>query len=180
MHLIFRPMDEASARAILAWRYDEPYTLYNADPANLAGDLAGFMDPANSYYSVLDERDQVVAFRCFGPDARVSGGDYSADALDTGGGLRPDLTGRGLGLAVLNAGLDHGRRIYHPRAVRVTVAAFNARALRVCAKAGFQPVQTFRRASDGKDFVVMMREDEEGGAGAMPPRDNLPSLQSHE
>lgn len=166
MHLTFRPMDEASARAILAWRYDEPYALYNAGPANLADDLAVFMDPANAYYSVRDERDEVVAFRCFGPDARVSGGDYSADALDTGGGLRPDLTGRGLGLTVLNAGLEHGRRLYHPRAFRVTVAAFNARALRVCAQAGFQPVQTFRRASDAKDFVVMTRQDEEGGAGA--------------
>jgi len=45
------------------------------------------------YVAVLDARDEMIAFRCFGPEARVLGGAYFEDALDMGGGLRPDLTG---------------------------------------------------------------------------------------
>ena len=45
----------------------------------------------------------------FGPDGRVPGWDYDETALDTGGGLRPSLTGQGLGRAVISAGLDFGR-----------------------------------------------------------------------
>jgi ribosomal-protein-alanine N-acetyltransferase len=46
----------------------------------------------------------------------VPGGTYGADALDTGGGLRPDLTGRGLGREALEVGLAFGRSRFAPRA----------------------------------------------------------------
>lgn len=160
MRLTFQPMDEASDREILAWRYDEPYALYNLDPIHLERDQQTYLDPANAYYSVRDEHGDPVAFRCFGPDGQVPGGDYSADALDTGGGMRPDLTGRGLGLSVLTAGLEFGRHTYRPQAFRVTVAAFNTRAQRVCENAGFRTAQTFNSSYDGREFVVMVREEE--------------------
>jgi ribosomal-protein-alanine N-acetyltransferase len=157
LHLTFTPMDESAAREILTWRYEEQYAFYNPDPADAEESVGPFLDPANAYYSVRDEQGLLVAYPCFGLDAQVPGGDYSADALDTGGGMRPDLTGRGLGLAFLEAGLEFGRRMYNPRAFRVTVAAFNARARRVCEKAGFRPVQTFHSALHDRDFVVLMR-----------------------
>lgn len=158
MHLIFHPMDPVTARRIITWRYDEPYSLYNPSSDNGEADVASLLDPANHYYAITDEHGVLIAYRCFGPDACVAGGDYSSDALDTGGGLRPDLTGQGLGRSVIQAGLDFGRRTFAPRAFRVTVAAFNQRALRTCAKLGFQPVQCFRRPADGLEFVVLMRD----------------------
>jgi ribosomal-protein-alanine N-acetyltransferase len=67
------------------------------------------------------------------------------------------LTGRGLGLTVLNAGLAFGQRTFAPPAFRVTVATFNQRALRVVARAGFQPTQQFTRESDRRDFLILVR-----------------------
>jgi ribosomal-protein-alanine N-acetyltransferase len=96
-NLHFHPMNLEVARAVLVWRSQPPYDFYNADPARLSQEALALTDPAMGYYSVWDEVGELVAVRCFGPDARVPGGDYSAEALNTGGGLRPDLTGRGLG-----------------------------------------------------------------------------------
>jgi [ribosomal protein S18]-alanine N-acetyltransferase len=157
MHLTFMPMDETRAREIATWSYDGPYSLYNMGGDDVEADVAYFTDPANAYYAVTDEQGTLAAYRCFGEDAQVHGGDYQEDALDTGGGLRPDLTGRGLGLQVIEAGLEFGQQRFAPRAFRVTVAAFNERALRVCERAGFQRVQQFRRLDDGREFVVLLR-----------------------
>ncbi|HSL27639.1 MAG TPA: hypothetical protein VK900_00455 [Anaerolineales bacterium] len=159
MELSFQPMTPAYARHLLDWRYPEPYALYNLSSADVAADLRFFSDPANAYYAVLDARGEMIAYRCFGDDARVQGGDYAADALDTGGGIRPDLTGQGLGLPVLLAGLAFGRQLFSPPAFRVTVAAFNRRALKVVGRAGFEPVQQFGRETDGRQFVVLLREE---------------------
>jgi RimJ/RimL family protein N-acetyltransferase len=154
LHLV--PIDEPSARSILGWRYEPPYDLYNADPSKLDEDLAHLLDPATAYYAIRDT-EELVGFRCFGRDAQVPGGNYEGSALDTGGGLRPDLTGRGLGLGMLNAGLDFGRAMFHPPAFRVTVAAFNQRALIVCQRAGFEPIQSFVRNQDEREFVMLCR-----------------------
>jgi RimJ/RimL family protein N-acetyltransferase len=158
MDLTFSPMDEISARAILAWRYDEPYAFYNPNPAELGKDVRTLTDPANLYYASSDEDSALVAYYCFGREAQVMGGDYSADALDIGGGVRPDLTGQGFGSTVIAAGLDFGRDAFTPRAFRVTVASFNRRALRLCEKMGFFPSQKFRREQDGVEFIVLIRE----------------------
>ena len=158
MAFTFHPMDEVNARAILNWRYDAPYDLYNSDPDNVEGGVQVFLDPQNVYYTITDKRRDLVAYCCFGPDARVPGGDYSVNALDIGMGVRPDLTGQGQGLRYVNAVLDFGLRTFEPTAFRVTVAEFNKRALRVWEKAGFRPVQAFQREQDGRVFAVLMRE----------------------
>ncbi len=154
--LRFVPMTAEYARAVLAWRYEPPYDLYNADPGDAEEDLRGtLLNPDYRYHAVLDGRGDLVAFRCFGEDARVPGGDYSADALDMGGGLRPDLTGQGLGPPLLRAAMDFARLHFAPRAFRATVAAWNLRAQRACARAGYRPVSTFQ-TPQGREFVIMV------------------------
>lgn len=165
---IFRPMDEPSAREILAWRYEGAYAAYDpgADGADAA--LRAFLDPANAYFAVRDERGELAAYWGFGPDARVPGGDYADDALDVGGGIRPDLTGRGLGLRMIEAALDFARERFGPDAFRVTVAEWNARALAVCERAGFVVEQRFV-APDGGCFVVLRRDAPPLGSPPPPP-----------
>ena len=86
----------------------ECYEMTGADPAFLA-------DPASGYFALTGD-GTLIGFRSFGADGQVPGGAYDAAALDTGGGLRPELTGRGLGREAISTGLDFGRRQFAPPA----------------------------------------------------------------
>jgi len=159
MHFVFQPMDEASARVIFTWRYNAPYDIYNADAGEADAFVQALLDPRNGYYIITDAHGALVGYCCFGPDGQVGGGDYTAGALDVGLGMRPHLTGQGRGLAFFSAILDFGRRTFAPQAFRVTVAAFNRRALRVYEKAGFRATQAFGRDGDGLPFVVLVLQE---------------------
>jgi ribosomal-protein-alanine N-acetyltransferase len=152
----FRPMDEAGAREILTWHYEPPYDIYNADPEEVEPFVRSLLDPANAYHTITNEGGELVGYCCFGADARVPGGDYGADALDVGLGMRPDLTGQGRGHDFFAAIVDFAQCAFEPRALRVTVAAFNQRAIRVYKKAEFERVQEFQRSGDGVEFVILM------------------------
>jgi RimJ/RimL family protein N-acetyltransferase len=157
MALTIHPMDRKHAEAIVKWRYDAPYDLYNSNPDEADHEVRSLIDPANGYYSVCDEHRDLIAYICFGPDARVAGGDYDEDALDVGCGIRPDLTGRGLGPTIIQTALDIGNQNYHPVAFRATIAAFNQRALKASQRVGFVPRRTFYRPSDQRPFVILTR-----------------------
>lgn len=110
------------------WRYPPPYDFYNDDgvlPKNperfysvyiVDGTLAGF------YY--LEER---------------------GDAIFYGLGLRPDLTGRGLGARFVNAGIEFAQARFGPRRIVLNVAEFNERAIRVYERAGFSRTRSYLR-----------------------------------
>ena len=147
-------LTRAHVEDLVTWRYEPPYDVYDmtgADPDEL-------LDPAVGFHAVLSG-DELIGFRSFGPDGRVPGWDYDDSALDTGGGLRPILTGQGLGRAVISAGLDHGRAQFQPLAFRVTVASFNARARRTVESLGFAHVGSFAAARDGRPFDVLVRHE---------------------
>jgi RimJ/RimL family protein N-acetyltransferase len=138
------PMTEEAARAVLAWRYEGIYAFYNADPHDLHDGLHEMLD--GSYYAATDGQGALVGFFCFGLPAQVPGGHLYglyADALDIGLGMRPDVTGRGLGRGFLTAGLDFARQRFAPTTFRLSVAAFNQRAIRLYETVEFQAVATF-------------------------------------
>ena len=148
------PLTRVHAEDLATWSYAAPYDVY---------DLAGaqpddLLDPDIGFHAVL-AGDQLIGFRSFGPDGQVPGWDYDDAALDTGGGLRPSLTGRGLGRAVISAGLAFGRARFAPAAFRVTVASFNLRALRTVESLGFRRVGSFAAARDGRPFEVLVRHE---------------------
>ena len=159
----FRLIDKLAIQTILRWQYSGEYMLYNAllDPETAdidAVSLEFFVNPHNAY-AAYDEAGVLIGFCCFGVDAQVPGGDYTEDALDVGLGLRPDLTGQGLGTNFLGAILALAQREFDPLPPRATIAAFNARSQRIFAKNGFQTVQRFMSRSDPPlAFVVMVKE----------------------
>ncbi len=158
MSIIFQPMAEAGAQTLVSWRYEAPYDIYNLDSPD-EQNICYFLEPQNAFYSITGQSGNMAAFCSFGPDGQVLGGDYRANALDIGMGLRPNLTGQGQGLMYVKAVLDFARRAFAPAAFRVTVAQFNKRALRVWEKAGFRAIQTFQSKHDGQTFVVLLREE---------------------
>lgn len=156
MALRFEPLSEEDASAIVGWRYEGPYAVYNARPE----DKPALLNPKYSYHSVRNEQGELIGFCCFGLDARVAGGNYEdaeGETLDVGLGLRPDLTGRGMGLGFTSAVLEFAKERFSALEFRLTVAAFNLRAFRVYERAGFQEVGRFRSERDGRQFVQMTR-----------------------
>nr|WP_242025618.1 GNAT family N-acetyltransferase [Leptolyngbya sp. FACHB-36] len=148
-------MNENTARAVLKWQYEPPYDFYNNSELEELSSLQHLLNPRNAFYS-LEETDSLVAFCSFGPDGQVTGGDYQDQALDIGMGVRPDLTGCGNGNRFATAVLEFADSLFAPAAFRVTIAAFNQRAIRVWQKLGFEQQQSFKR-NDGVSFIVLMR-----------------------
>jgi [ribosomal protein S18]-alanine N-acetyltransferase len=147
------------AADIVTWRYPAPYDCYDV------GDVPTrfLLDPGNAFFALVSGADELIGFRSFGADGRVPGGEYDNSALDTGGGLRPSLTGQGLGRQAIRTGLEFGRRRFAPPAFRVTVASFNTRALRVVTSLGFRQVSSFAATTDGRRFEILVRD--EGASG---------------
>ncbi|MDP9355914.1 MAG: GNAT family N-acetyltransferase [Chloroflexota bacterium] len=159
MTYTFRPMTGADAHSIVAWRYTGPDAFYNLDPE----DAAALLDPASPYVAVLDAAGSLVGFFGFGTGGQVSGGHranlYDDEALDVGLGLRPDLTGCGLGRDFVTAGLAYADERFTPRAFRLTVAAFNRRAITLYKRLGFQEGPAFTSSVRGVEtpFLLMTR-----------------------
>jgi ribosomal-protein-alanine N-acetyltransferase len=156
--LTFRALTRVDAEAVLSWRYPAPYEIYNLDARASDGEVDSILRPEHQYFAVLDAAKGLIAFRCFGIDARVAGGDYTGEALDMGGGLRPDLIGRGLGRHVISAAMSFAIERYNPARFRVTIALFNGRARRVCESLGYSYESAFVRAADQLRFVVLSRQ----------------------
>lgn len=157
------PMTSAYAAEIATWRYPVPYD-YNdmtgADPAFL-------VSPESGFFALTDETE-LIGFRSFGADGQVPGGEYDDSALDTGGGLRPDLTGKGLGRKAIQTGLDFGQQMFHPKAFRVTVLTSNIRAQRVIAAVGFRQASTFLAATDGRSFGIWIKAARDQSSSRAP------------
>jgi len=125
----FAPMTQAEAEEIAGWHYPGEYAFYDADwiPAG----LAELLDPeqrGDQYHSARSTDGELEGFAQLEPAA---GG-----ATEIGLGLRPDLTGRGLGQAFTNAVIDLARRAGAGR-ITLAVATFNVRAVRVYERCGF-------------------------------------------
>ncbi len=144
-------MTEAQAHAVIAWRYEGPYGFYDMerDP----DDVREFLDSdtwGKTLFGVVDARGELAGFfSC----------KQSGDTATIGLGLQPDLTGQGLGLAFVEAGLDFARQSFSPQRFLLSVALFNRRAQRVYERAGFQPIRTHLVETNGgqHEFVDMIR-----------------------
>lgn len=145
-------MTKTYAADIVTWHYAPPYETYDMtveDPAKLVD--------ASSCYFALADGDNLIGYRTFGSEGQVPGGAYDDSALDTGGGLRPELTGKGLGREAISTGLSFGRQQFAPPAFRVTVATFNIRAQRVVTSLGFHNIGRFQATSDGRSYEILIK-----------------------
>ena len=142
---------------ICTWRYPPPYGRYDMTDVN----PEECVRPQSGFFALVCGGD-LIGFRSFGSHGRVPGWEYDEAALDTGGGLRPELTGRGLGRKAIATGLAFGRVRFAPAAFRVTVAAFNTRALRAVTALGFNQVGSFDAAATGAPFEVLVRSERRG------------------
>jgi ribosomal-protein-alanine N-acetyltransferase len=159
-----RPTTRSDADLFCTWRYGGLYAMYDQRPEL----RANYLEPSFRYHSVGDESGSLVGFCCFGADARVLGIAYDEGALDIGLGMSPALAGRGHGVAFVAAIVDFATRHFQPPGLRLTVAAFNRRAIVVYERSGFVEVarHQLRRYGVTLDFIVMYRRCEASSAAA--------------
>jgi ribosomal-protein-alanine N-acetyltransferase len=148
--LVFAQMSQDDAEEIADWRYEPPYDFYDAraDPQ----DLARLLNPVrreNRAFSARDESGALVGFFSYARDG---------DAVVVGLGLRPDLTGRGLGASFLEQGLDFARERFAPKRFRLDVAEFNERAVKVYERAGFVHTRSFVEHTNGGSYPFQEME----------------------
>lgn len=148
----FGQMTDEDTREISRWHYDPPHDFYDctSDPDH----LEELLDPARregTHFSASDERVNLVGFFQF---------ESESETVDVGLGLRPDLTGRGLGLGYLLAGLELARERFSPRRFTLSVATSNERAIEVYERAGFRRGAVYTHHTNGADypFLAMDRD----------------------
>ena len=149
-NLVFEPMSQDDAETIADWRYAPPYDFYDAraDEPN----LARLLNPArreNRTFSARDETGELVGFFSYARDG---------DAIVVGLGLRPDLTGQGLGASFMEQGLDFARERFAPKRFRLDVAEFNERAAKVYERAGFVRTRSFVEEANGASYSFQEME----------------------
>lgn len=155
MRLTFRPLEKEHALAILSWRYTSPYDYYNFDADTIQEELCYLLDSKNAFCAILSLQGELEGYCSFGSDGQVPGGDYSAEALDIGMGIRPDLVGQGRGKQYAQAVARYGANQYGAQQLRVTIAEFNKPAQRVWEQLGFEQVEKFVKTGCREEFVVM-------------------------
>ena len=144
---LFRQMEDAEATLISGWHYEPPYDFYDAtsDP----DDLQELLDPKRRkdvYFSVFDEGGILVGFFQF---------EREGTRVDVGLGMRPDLTGQGLGIGYLLAGLEFARRRFSPDSFTLAVATFNQRAILVYERAGFRRDTVYKHNTNGGEYLFL-------------------------
>ncbi|WP_182199535.1 GNAT family N-acetyltransferase [Paraliobacillus salinarum] len=128
------------------WRYEGEFSFYNmtADEE----DLTEFLNPVQrgDKYFIVTKDSEEVGFFYF---------EYEGDLIDVGLGIKPELTGCGLGVEFIKAGLDYAISKYNPREITLSVATFNKRAIKVYKKVGFKSIETFMQDTNGSRFEFL-------------------------
>ena len=150
LKFIPKRMEKDEAYQISEWRYEPPYSFYNLN-ADLE-DLQEFLDfknrPENKYFSVFGNSGDLVGFYEF---------THKEDCIEMGLGMRPDLTGRGLGLSFVKTGIEFIRLSFVPEIIRLQVLSSNERAKIVYERAGFKSVKKVLLENDvGKNEFIEM------------------------
>ena len=141
---------EAYTDAVAGWNYPPPYDFYDlaSDPA----DAAAMRDPARweHHRAVLGDSG-LEAFWYF---------DWHPRVVEVGIGLRPDLTGRGLGESFMRSQLDYAAQSWQPETFRLFVTVWNERAIRLYERLGFREVGRETRSFEHfgeHEFIRMER-----------------------
>ena len=141
-------MNEEYANDVANWHYDGVCSFY--DLAADAHDLRTPMNWRDTIKAVLNEDDELVGWAAFYTEN---------DEFWLSSYLRPDLTGQGLGeefvSECVNYAISHYELTKHT--IKLAVALFNQRAIKVYQRAGFvETNRTIRDTHIGQvDFVEM-------------------------
>lgn len=147
----FQQMNQQEAEEIANnWKYNGIYSFYDASADE--EDYLEFLDPSkrgNNYFSCYVQKS-LVAF--YSVEVR------EGNIAELGLGMKPEYTGKGLGLSYINAILAHVTSLYSINDFALSVATFNQRAINVYRAAGFSDVGVFTQSTNGSEFEFLKME----------------------
>lgn len=150
----FTPMNKEYANEIaLKWKYKGIYSFY--DMTEDKEDLEEFLDLKQweNKFAVLDADKKLVGFYSFS---------FENGVMWIGFGLRPELTGKGLGVSYVLSGIKFGieRYNYKENYIMLAVAKFNERAIKAYDKVGFSITEEYIQETNGGKYpFVKMRKN---------------------
>ncbi|MBM6771046.1 MULTISPECIES: GNAT family N-acetyltransferase [Bacillus cereus group] len=145
------------AKKINTWTYEEPYSLYSFSGEKEV--IEELLD--GTYYGCCDDQGDLIGYFCFGANAQVPGGRDAnlyggEDVIDIGLGMKPALTGKGIGKEFFQAGIAFATKEFNAKMFRLSVAIFNTRAITLYKNIGFKQGIIF--LSRGREFMLMEYE----------------------
>lgn len=154
MYLV-EPMSLEYAHLISEWVYSDEYSIYSFDNDNET--IAELMN--GQYFSCVDSENNLVGYFCFGTSAQIptiENDIYCEDILDIGLGLKPELCGHGLGNLFMQTGMNYSKQNLQAKKLRLFVACFNHRAIKLYEKLGFRQVTKVSHKKTNKEFFLMV------------------------
>lgn len=158
MRFSIRAFTEGDADAIASWRYPPPYDVYDAsaDPS-MQDEMRDRGRWGRSWFAVDDaQRRELVGFLELVASESESVGGTQIE-VEVGLGLRPDLTGSGLGVSFVDAALEFSRERWFPSGFGLDVFPWNERAIRTYERAGFERGEVYDRTFDDGNVVTFLR-----------------------
>ncbi|MFP7479526.1 GNAT family N-acetyltransferase [Terribacillus saccharophilus] len=146
------PMMQTQAELIAnTWRYEGIYAFYDMDQDE--EDMAEFLDfkAREGKVFVVMQREEVIGFCSI---------QLEEEEAEIGLGMRPDLTGKGLGQKFVSYLVHYIIGAYHPERISLAVAAFNKRAITLYERIGFRHTESFDQQTNGSvyPFIRMVLE----------------------
>jgi ribosomal-protein-alanine N-acetyltransferase len=149
MRFVVRDFAREDADAVAVWSYPPPYDVY--DEANDPDDLRALLDETNwpGVFFAVDDADT-------GSLAGFLELRHRGDEVEVGLGMRPDLTGQGLGPSFVEAALAFARDRWSPSTFALDVFPWNERAIRAYERAGFVRGEVYlRRFENGNERTYL-------------------------
>lgn len=144
----FEIMTQGQAEFIaFTWHYDGEYSFYDMEADK--EDLDEFLNPKKRGDTtfVVSKEKELLGFFSFN--------EVNKNTIEIGLGMRPDLTGRGVGEQFVRAGIEFAKSNYKPDKITLSVASFNQRAIKVYQKIGFEEVAFFKQDTNGSNFEFL-------------------------
>jgi len=124
------------------WKYKGKYSFY--DTTADKEDLAEFLDPKtwDRTFAVLNKENDLIGFYSY---------TFQDEIMWIGFGLKPDLTGQGLGKEFVKSGIEYGIEHfdYQKEHIMLAVAEFNKRAIKLYKNLGFKTTEKYDQPTNG-------------------------------
>jgi [ribosomal protein S18]-alanine N-acetyltransferase len=145
MYIFTKMTDEMAEEIAFQWKYEGDYSFY--DMTADEEDLQEFLESDRAGYYLVKKEDDIIGYFSF----EETGG----EELEIGLGMKPGLTGKGMGLDFVTEGVRYALEQYPGRVPVLSVATFNERAIRVYEKAGFVRLGTFMQDTNGSTYEFL-------------------------